>query len=215
MTAQQMKETVCSKFQKQLSDLVSILQRSQRKYIRCIKPNDQKRKLLFENEHSLEQVVVLRPFHVDSLQRHFRGREDPKAGLSLPSDAQAGQSPPFLRHVVCPSVQVSGRREEPKLDHRSHEREGPDCRHRENATRVRRRHLLRALAGTLSRTGASHSGAGSQSLYACLCSITVALDELLPRVQSVVKCKLATIGLPLYVKVEEAIRVVAGGWINR
>ena len=67
MTAQQMKETVCSKLQKQLSDLVSILQRSQRKYIRCIKPNDQKRKLLFENEHSLEQVVALLGFHVDSL----------------------------------------------------------------------------------------------------------------------------------------------------
>ena len=56
LTTQQMKETVCSKFQKQLSDLVAILQRSQRKYIRCIKPNDQKRKLLFDCTHSLEQV---------------------------------------------------------------------------------------------------------------------------------------------------------------
>ena len=59
MTTKQMKETVCSKFQKQLNDLVMILQRSQRKYIRCIKPNDKKQKLLFNCTHSLEQVGEL------------------------------------------------------------------------------------------------------------------------------------------------------------
>ena len=42
-----------------------------------------------------------------------------------------------------------------------------------------------------------------------------ALDELLPRVQSVVKCRLATIGLPLYAKVEEAIRVGASRCVYR
>ena len=51
-----LKTTVCSKFHKQLNDLVTILQASQRKYIRCVKPNDKKRKLLFECQHSLEQV---------------------------------------------------------------------------------------------------------------------------------------------------------------
>ena len=35
-----MRTTVCSKFQKQLKDLLTILQASQRKYIRCVKPND-------------------------------------------------------------------------------------------------------------------------------------------------------------------------------
>ena len=58
-----LKATVCSKFQKQLNDLVSILETSQRKYIRCIKPNDQKRKLLFEGQHSLEQVVLFLLHH--------------------------------------------------------------------------------------------------------------------------------------------------------
>lgn len=72
LTTQQMKETVCSKFQKQLSDLVAILQRSQRKYIRCIKPNDQKRKLLFDCTHSLEQVEFhYSVYFVDSIQWYF------------------------------------------------------------------------------------------------------------------------------------------------
>lgn len=67
-----------------------------------------------------------------------------------------------------------------------------------------------AIPGSLSRTRASHLGVGPQPLYRCHSLVTVALDELLPRVQSVVKCKLATIGLPLYVKVEETIQVVVG-----
>ena len=105
---------------------------------------------------------------------------------------------------------MSGGREEPKLDLGPHEYKGPDYRYRENATRVRRCHFLRAIPGSLSRTGASHLGVGPQPLYRCHSLVTVALDELLPRVQSVVKCKLATIGLPLYVKVEETIQVVVG-----
>lgn len=51
-----MRATVCSKFQKQLNDLITILQASRRKYIRCIKPNDKKRPRLFDCVHSLEQL---------------------------------------------------------------------------------------------------------------------------------------------------------------
>lgn len=51
-----MRTTVCSKFQKQLNDLLAILQASQRKYIRCVKPNDKKRPRLFDCVHSLEQL---------------------------------------------------------------------------------------------------------------------------------------------------------------
>ena len=55
--ANQGKTTVCAKFQKQLNDLVCILEASERKYIRCIEPNDQKKKLTFDNVHTLEQVL--------------------------------------------------------------------------------------------------------------------------------------------------------------
>lgn len=61
--ANQDKTTVCAKFQKQLNGLVDILESSERKYIRCIKPNDQKKKLLFDNLHSLEQVSLFLLFH--------------------------------------------------------------------------------------------------------------------------------------------------------
>ncbi|CBK23300.2 uncharacterized protein [Blastocystis hominis] len=56
LSSSTMRTTVCSKFQKQLKDLLTILQASQRKYIRCVKPNDKKRPRLFDCVHSLEQL---------------------------------------------------------------------------------------------------------------------------------------------------------------
>lgn len=49
-------QSVCSRFKKQLADLMETLHRMEPHYIRCIKPNMQNRPMLFESQNVLQQL---------------------------------------------------------------------------------------------------------------------------------------------------------------
>ena len=183
-----MRTTVCSKFQKQLKDLRTILQASQRKYIRCVKPNDKKRPRLFDCVHSLEQLrysgifeaVKIRkegyPFRYTHQQFVHRYRCLPMTkGISVSSDVRQA-----IQDVI---------------------RSRPECKDRIYVGRSlvlyrAPEHRILELARNLGNR--------------CSAILTLlALDELLPSLQNKIKCKSVMIGLPLYSQVQDVLTVLS------